>query len=453
MNNQFDEKQNATQIKSCLDYFRSYSVFDSMLRGFREKYDSYGNFSGKVILKALSEEDIDVLEGFFSKSFHGQKSVTISAENFKRALKNSCFDLVEPKELLENYFREKMTGKKERRQNEEGKLKNIFEKYSEIYENTPAFDFVNELLSLDKSKEGLKYILKVYRDSERDWNEVERVVKLSAEIINNFPYRQEKLEYLAVFAAFLTGNPHAFDDGTCDSQLLKLLINRDIGIRGIEISSVNIFPAMKKQLIYMKVGILRDDTSNYAMLSGVLACKKDGTLHKGMEGFLAEGDMVHVPLNVISGWEKISCPNDEIFIVENPSIYAMLCAKYRGGKACMCMNGQPRLSSVLVLDLLAKTDTRIYYAGDFDPEGLLIAQKIKQYYKGKFSYWHMSEEAYEMSNPTEIISEKRLKILDKISDEDLKPTAESLRKRGRAGYQEQLFLRLKKADALLLTIM
>ena len=50
------------------------------------------------------------------------------------------------------------------------------------------------------------------------------------------------------------------------------------------------------------------------------------------------------------------------------------------------MNGQPRLSSLLLLDLFAKAKMEVWYAGDFDPEGLLIAQKLKQYYQGEFFY-------------------------------------------------------------------
>ena len=45
----------------------------------------------------------------------------------------------------------------------------------------------------------------------------------------------------------------------------------------------------------------------------------------------------------------------------------------------MCMNGQPRMSAVLLLDLLADAGVKLYYAGDFDPEGILIAQKIRKY--------------------------------------------------------------------------
>ena len=50
------------------------------------------------------------------------------------------------------------------------------------------------------------------------------------------------------------------------------------------------------------------------------------------------------------------------------------------GKAYMCMNGQPRLAGLMVLDLLAKSGTEVYYSGDLDPEGILIAQKLSQYY-------------------------------------------------------------------------
>ena len=44
----------------------------------------------------------------------------------------------------------------------------------------------------------------------------------------------------------------------------------------------------------------------------------------------------------------------------------------------MCMNGHPRLAGLMALDLLAKSDTRVYYAGDLDPEGVVIAQKLSQ---------------------------------------------------------------------------
>ena len=89
--------------------------------------------------------------------------------------------------------------------------------------------------------------------------------------------------------------------------------------------------------------------------------------------------IVQVPLAVISEWELLHCSQDEIYIVENPSVFAVLCGKEKEKntrRAYMCMNGQPRLAGLMVLELLAKSGTRVYYAGDLDPEGILIAQKL-----------------------------------------------------------------------------
>lgn len=80
----------------------------------------------------------------------------------------------------------------------------------------------------------------------------------------------------------------------------------------------------------------------------------------------------------------------------------------------------------------------VYYAGDLDPEGLLIAQKISEYYAGEFHYWHMTVEDYEKSKSNETISEKRIKSLERITDTELFPVAEKMRLDRLAGYQEKI---------------
>ena len=80
----------------------------------------------------------------------------------------------------------------------------------------------------------------------------------------------------------------------------------------------------------------------------------------------------------------------------------------------------------------------VYYAGDLDPEGILIAQKLSRYYKGEFHYWHMETEDYEKCKSEEVISPKRMKILERITDDRLKPVVERIKAYGTAGYQEML---------------
>ena len=425
------------QAEECAAYFREYPIFDKIFRGFREKYASYGNFSGTVILKNISEKDLEVLEGFFQKNFHGKKSISISAARFEKALKESRFEDFSPKEVLELYFREKMTGKKEQQQSEEQRWNQALEELGEVYKQTYGAEWLSDL---GKCKEEMYfYLQKRYREVGKEKEKIKKLLELGCKILNNFPYHHGNREYLAVFAARITGNPHAFDDGERESVFLRMLIQWDLAHRGILAERSEIFPALYRQRFYLAAGILRDDMSNCAMLSGIRAWKKNGELHEGMEGFFREGNPVQVPLSVIADWGRVECPEDAIYIVENPSVYAMLCGKWAGKKACMCMNGQPRLSAVLLLDLLADAGVKIYYAGDFDPEGMLIAQKIKKYYQGEIIYWNMSAEDYEKSKSKEILTAKRLKMLDHIDDMELLETAEELRKCGLAGYQENLW--------------
>ena len=93
----------------------------------------------------------------------------------------------------------------------------------------------------------------------------------------------------------------------------------------------------------------------------------------------------------------------------------------------------------MILDLLAESGTTIYYSGDLDPEGILIAQKLADYYKEKFYFWHMDVEDYEKCRSEETISDRRMKILDKITDARLIPVVNQIRKYKTAGYQEMVF--------------
>ena len=274
---------------------------------------------------------------------------------------------------------------------------------------------------------------RIGKENLKEWR---RLLWLCANLYNALPYRTQKSVYLAVFAAAVTGNPHAFDQGTAEGKILYQVIQMDLGQRGIQVETLEMFPAYKRQKSYLLAGILIDDISNYALLYNVHAIKKNGELHRGMDGFCQEKNMVQVPLTVLSEWERIECVDHEIFIVENPSVFALIC----GEKSCMCMNGQPRLAGLLVLELLAKSGTKVYYSGDLDPEGILIAQKLSQYYRGTFCYWHMTPFDYEQCRSKEIISEKRKKMLQKITDERLLPVVDAVTKYGVAGYQESIGL-------------
>lgn len=416
--------------RECVEFFKQNSIWKRVFTGFCNKYASYGHFSGKVVVNHLSHEDIDALEGFFGQNYHGKKSVTISAEKFAKALSHSKYADISPQEILTDYFGTPLLGKAEVQALRNRRIEEIKCEFSKTFKETPAADFYHELETIAKA--GIRNRLQ--NSNQDEFEEWKCMLWLCAKIYNVLPYRMEKKLYLAVFAARVTGNPHAFDFGTPEGNLLYQVIQMDLELRGIRCEATELFPAYKRQKGYLLAGIMINDISNYALLYHVHAVKRDGSLHEGMEGFLREKHIVQVPLNVIAEWDRIECVDNEIYIVENPSVFATIC----GEKSCMCMNGQPRLAGLIVLELLAKTGTCIYYSGDLDPEGMLIAQKLSQFYGGKFIYWHMTEDDYEECKSNEVLSERRRKMLEKITDPELVPVAHAIEKCKMAGYQENI---------------
>lgn len=402
-------------------------MWGRLFAGFRRKYASYGKLGGTVVLGRLSAADIDALEGFFGRSYHGQKSASVSAAGFGAALAASRFGEIPAERLLELYFGEPLTGKKELEERHRIQKEEILRRFLYDFRRTPA-------------NACAPFLTQAVRETQaRGLEEWEQRLYLAGRICSALPYRSGRTEYLAVFAARLTGNPHAFDPGTADAKLLERVLLADFTLREADAAD-GVFRNYQRQRRYLAAGILLDDVSNYAMLYNVRARKKDGSRHAGMDGFCRESHSVQVPLAVLAEWERAECPNGRMYIVENPSIFSMLCGSADQSCAYMCMNGQPRLAGLLVLDLLAKAQTEVFYAGDLDPEGLLIAQKLSLYYRGTFHFWRMTAKDYDRGISEELISEKRLKMLDRIHAAELLPAKERLLGRKKAAYQERIFV-------------
>ena len=178
-----------------------------------------------------------------------------------------------------------------------------------------------------------------------------------------------------------------------------------------------------------------DEISNAVTVYGLRALEADGTYHPGLEGFAERREPVQVPLRVLAAWRQVRCFGNQAYVVENPSVFALLA---RGKRTVVCGNGQPRLALLQLLELMGQAKIHVFYAGDLDPEGLLIAQNLKKRYTGIFSFWHMGLEDYWASYPRTMISPRRLKLLERITDPELLPVAELLRERKQAGYQENI---------------
>ena len=462
--------------EACLAYFRSMPVFERLLSQFCEKYRSYGCFCGSARLNIRSEDEREALEGFFARSYHNQKTATISAQAFRRALEHTRFVELSPEEILEAFAGAPLSGKRAEESRRKAciarcwkaaigqqeayadceasrqllyELRAVAEKEEPAIssEDVPSIGAIDNTAHTCTSEEAVTALYRQLMSGRQELVENKLLCALTEdlhilvralEILNRLCV-EKRYQYLPVFAAVLFGDPHRLDPGTRDAHLLQLLLQWLEIQRGVEADEMNSIPSLRRQARYLSAGILLDDVSNYAMLCGVEAIGRDGLVHAGMAGFAADGAPVNVPLSVITGWAQLRCRDNTLWIVENPVVYAVLCERFGRTRSLMCMNGQPRLSAWLILRLLRAAGTRVYYAGDFDPEGLCIAEKVQQsLLPGQCVFWHMSEADYRSAQSRKPIEARRMKMLDHLQDSLLKTTAVLIRKQGVAGYQENI---------------
>ena len=79
----------------------------------------------------------------------------------------------------------------------------------------------------------------------------------------------------------------------------------------------------------------------------------------------------------------------------------------------------------------------LYYSGDMNPEGVSIAERLKQRYQDKVNFWRMDKVSYENSISNEDIS-SRLGKLDAIKSIELKGTIERMKEKKRLAIKRGL---------------
>lgn len=419
-----EEKQKLMQ--ECLQYFRERPVYEKVFQKMRGKYESLGHIGGKVVLTGLSLQDKSQLGGFLQKDYTENQSVTISAEAFEICLSKSRFSDISLEELLDAYFGKKLTVKKEERRKKQEERDAFFAEVQSGYEDTTGGRWLQN--TLKEHTTGYEILQQQYNSAPEILREI---LKYVFEAVKQLPRMEEK-ELLPVFAAKLTGDPHYFDASTVAERLLFIILSACWQ----ETKDRELSEAERKNQIFYRAGILKDDLSNDTLVYGIRAWKHNGNLHKGIEGFFQEREPVRLTLRTIGTFGGVHAEREKIYLFENPAVFSVFVKKYPDC-AAICGNGQPRLATLLLLDFL-KENHSFYYHGDFDPEGLLIAQRLKERYGESICLWNYRADWYERYLSDVNLSEVRMKKLEKVYLPELLEVKMQMQKRKRAAYQEAM---------------
>ncbi|MDO4260602.1 MAG: TIGR02679 domain-containing protein [Eubacteriales bacterium] len=454
-------------LEECVAYFRARPVYRKLFRGFRGKYEGLGHFGGSVTLSGLSAEEKRDLGGFLQKDYAGNKSVTVSAARMEQALARSRFAGLDWKDILETYYGEPLRRKKDRKRQQEEERERFFREILESGGPGRGEAWLRGVLW--ERGEGWALLLQRYKENPK---ELQKELSYVLQAIERLPaFCGGEKELLPVFAARITGDPHFFDGGRTAERLLTSFLQRQTGERGEELSRTE----YKNRLFY-EAGVLRDDLSNDVLAYGVRAWRRDGSLHLGIEGFYQAHEPVKLTLRTLGGLGKIraggrrseSCAGDgsaedgksaggdrnagsgkstdgdrsaygardRVYVVENPAVFSVLVEKHPDWTV-LCGNGQLKLVVLVLMDQLAG-DSDFFYMGDFDPEGLLIAQRLKQRYPACLELWNYKVSWYESYCSEVLLSDARLRKLDRIRLPELREMAEAMRRKRRAAYQEAI---------------
>ena len=110
----------------------------------------------------------------------------------------------------------------------------------------------------------------------------------------------------------------------------------------------------------------------------------------------------------------------------------------------MCTYGQVKLAGLILLSKLVEAGIQLYYSGDIDPEGMQIADKLKERFKNNIVLVGFDEKTYNKNKSNVKLSDIRLKKLEGLKDEELRKTAQILYQDKVAAYEELNIEELKE---------
>lgn len=430
-----DKTETNDLLEECMLYFKARPVYKKLFLKMRDKYVGLGHFGGTAMLTSLSREEKSQLGGFFQRDYTSNKTITISADLMKKCLESSKFAGLTWELILETYFGEPLQVKKEIELAESKRREDYFAEILESISDESGREWLRSIL--EEKKEGYLLITQLYKESPEELRSILTYVTTGIAKLKVFQDKKQK-ELLAVFSANVTGNPHYFDEGKTGE---KLLFNY-LGERNFDLKQEGLSRAEYKNRIYYEAGILKDEVSNDALAYGIHGWKPDGGLHESIEGFLENREPVKLTLQTIGRLEKVCGQSSQVYVVENPAVFSVLIREYPQ-RTVICGNGQLRLAVLILMDKFS-CDTVFWYAGDFDPEGLLIAQKLKVRYGERLKLWKYEADLYETYLSEVELSDRRMKKLEQVSVQELQEIREAMYKKRRSAYQESMMEALRK---------
>ena len=287
--------------------------------------------------------------------------------------------------------------------------------------------------------ESARWVRRAYRD---DAEQAAWAVAAVGTALARLPADRGEHELLAVFAASLTGDPHAFDADQPGGRLLDHALQERFGPPPAELQSRE-----ARAYLLDQAGLGVDQVSSTVLVAHLAEAQwaGDGRVHPMVAAMTACSVAWAVTLGEVRRWSSARALQDRAFVVENPAVFEWLLRRLADAPpgrrvTLICTSGFLSAAGLRLLDLLAAAGTQIWYSGDFDRNGIIIAAGLAARYGERFHPWRFGPDAYRLAargSGGKPLSEEARKALLAVTG-PMAATAQAVAAEGVTAYQEQL---------------
>ena len=128
-------------LEEAIEYFKSNPGYLRLFKGIKNKYISYGEMKGNVVINNPSFQEREALSGLMKKDYSRNKSISINISKVQEKLGNTRFAGVDLKDLINNFFKEEILSKTENKHKYEVELTNFFNEILSEYRDTFVYKF------------------------------------------------------------------------------------------------------------------------------------------------------------------------------------------------------------------------------------------------------------------------------------------------------------------------
>ena len=406
--------------------YLSDNEFSEFMQLWKKQYEKYGTCKGSIDL-VLDDSNRECISGLMGKDYYGVDCVHITFRQLQKAILNTKYENCDFNEVLKMYFNQGVFTNKHRQEQEQIRVQNIFKHFFKQEGKSKQWIY-NTYTNRDS------VYIRIVQASKENEQKCINTVCVVMKALNHLPMWENKKENISLFASYHTKNPHAFDKNTF---AYYLMMHGIVYFLKVDFPKTN----LEQNEILYRAGLYQDGISNYCSVARLQAFNENNQPHLGWAGFYDSYEALNVNMDNLLHIHFITCC-DRVYIVENPSVFQALLKKIKKEKiekiGLVCTNGQLNYSAYLLLDILVNSNVEIYYSGDMDPEGLLIADKIKQRYPS-IKLWCYDVRQYEISKSKEQATDQRMHMLDALKDEALIRIGKCISEnKNRVGYQENM---------------